>query len=351
MSGHDPSDDIRSMRRIVHKLTLPALLAAASFPAPATDTDVVVLTTGNHLAGEVIEMKRGQLTFSIDGAGTVDIDWGNVVSLQSSQDLDVELSSGERLSGSIVAAPAGRFVLATPTGPKSIGRSSVVRITPIAGGFLERTDGFVDLGFDILSANDEIDLTLNAEAHHQSRNYLIYAALSSLVRRQDEQTSQRRNHLELGARRLLRERWFAHGQIAAEEDFELALDSRYVVAGALGRTLVQTNRTTFAAFAGLDYVLEDYRDVSGSDDYAEVLASIEWDWFELGGDTEVLTEATAHFSLGRPRTRLELTASLHRELVRNFYWSVNLFESYDSDPPEGLEKSDLGVSFTLGTTF
>jgi putative salt-induced outer membrane protein YdiY len=339
------------MRRIVHKLTLPALLAA-SFPASATDKDVVVLTTGNQLAGEVVEMKRGQLSFSIDGAGTVDIDWGNVVSLQSAQGLDVELSSGERLSGTIVAAPGGRLELATPAGPKSFARDSVVRITPIvAGSFRERTDGFLDLGFDVLSANDEIDLTLNAEARHQSRHYLTYAAVSSLVRRRDEQTSQRRNHLELGTRRLLRDRWFALGQLEAEEDFELGLDSRYVISGAFGRTLVQTNLTTLAGFAGLDYVLEDYGSVSGSDDYAELLASIEWDWFEIGGNTEVLTEATAHFSLERSRTRLELTASLHRDLVRNFYWSLNLYESYDSDPPEGLEKSDLGVSLTLGTTF
>jgi putative salt-induced outer membrane protein YdiY len=338
------------MRRIVHKLTLPALLAA-SFPASATDKDVVVLTTGNHLAGELIEMKRGQLSFSIDGAGAVDIDWGNVVSLQSGQDLDVELSSGERLSGSLVAGPSGRLEVTTPKGPRSVERSSVVRITPIAGTFRERTDGFLDLGFDVLSANDEIDLTLNAEAEHRSRHYLTYAALSSLVRRQDDETSQRRNHLEVGARRLLRERWFAQGQLEAEEDFELGLDSRYLVSGALGRTLVQTNRTSFAAFAGLDYVVEDYRDISGSNDYPEVLTAIEWDWFEIGGNTELLTEATAHFSLERSRTRFEVTASLHRDLIRNFYWSVNLFESYDSDPPEGLEKSDLGVSFTLGTTF
>ena len=79
--------------------------------------------------------------------------------------------------------------------------------------------------------------------------------------------------------------------------------------------------------------------------------TVEWDWFELGGSTQVTTNATTFFSFDRSRRRVELDASLHRAIIGNVHWSVSLYESYDSDPPEGLENSDLGLSFAIGRSF
>jgi hypothetical protein len=335
--------------RIAGAILFVSLLRMAA--GNAAGGDFVELESGNRMTGEVTELSRGQLLFAIDGAGTVEIDWRNVERLHSSQDLDIELSSGERFAGPIGTLSARRLEVQTPGGPRTVDADAVVRMTPIAATFHDRTSGFIDLGFGILGANDEVDLTLNAHAENRTRDRLIHASLDSLVRRRDEQTDQRRNHFELGSRRFLAERWFALAQLEAEEDRELDLDSRFLVAAGLGRTLRQSNRTTFALLGGLDYALEDYRGVPGSDDSFELLAGIEWDWFEVAGKTELLTEATSHFSLDRSRVRLELNVSLHRDLFRNFYWSMNLFESYDSDPPADLESSDFGVTLTLGSSF
>lgn len=333
------------------RLLLILILVAAVAAEAGEGEEFVSLTSGNRMTGTVRALDRGRLTFTIDGAGTVDIDWNNVETLQSAQSFDVELASGERLAGSIVAGAPGTLQLAGSAGLRTLDRDRIVRITPVAAAFRERTTGFIDLGFDFLSAGDEIDLTLNGEAGHRSRNYLTHASLSSLVRRRDGETEQRRNHLELGTRRFLRDRWFVLAEVAAEEDEELDLDSRFLLAGGLGRALVQSNRTVLSVYGGLDYALEDYSGISGSDDYAEVLAAVEWDWFEVDGRTELLTEATTYFSLARSRTRVDLTASLRRNLFRNFYWSLNLFESYDSDPPADFEHSDFGLSLTFGSTF
>src|SRR5690606_17077897 len=73
------------------------------------DRDIVVLETGNRLIGTIVALYRGELSFSIDGAGPVDIDWSNVESLTSTRVLDVELSTGERLSGSLSSAGRGRL--------------------------------------------------------------------------------------------------------------------------------------------------------------------------------------------------------------------------------------------------
>lgn len=332
---------------------LQSALLASGLPVHAADEERnrVVLASGNRMTGAIIEMTRGKLSFAIDGAGPVDIDWNNVVSLDSEQLLDVELASGQRLSGSMAAAPGGGLEVTGEAASSPVELQDVVRITPIAATFLERTDGYIGLGFDFLSAGDELDLTLNATLENRTWNYLSKVSLESLVRRLDDETAQRRNFFEGSVRRFLRNRWFAIGRFAAEENRELDLDSRFLLGAGGGRTLLQSNLTTVAVYGGLDYMRERYRERPGTDSSPEAFVTAEWDWFEIGGDVELLTDATAYVGLDRSRTRFELGASLRRELFGNLYWSLNLYQEYDSDPPEGLENSDTGLSFTLGRAF
>lgn len=340
------------MRTVLCRLMALVLLVAG---AASHAADLVVLTSGNRMTGTVRQLSRGELTFSIEGAGSggrVDIDWNNVEALESAQRLDVELMSGERFSGPITSPSAGKLEVATDAGAKLIDLKDVVRIDPIEATFRERTRGSVDLGFDFLSAHDEIDWTFNFEARNRTKNYLTEASLSSLVRRRDSETAQQRNHLQIGSRRFLADRWFALGLFEAEEDRELDLDLRLLVGAALGRTLVQSNRTVFALYGGLDLAHEEFSGVSeNDDDIVEALAALEWDWFDIGGDIELLIKATTYFALDDGRVRVALESSLRHDIARNYYLSLNLYESYNSDPPEGLEKSDLGVAITFGRSF
>ena len=328
------------------------LVASCSASAQQDDRDVLVLTTDNRLEGEVIGLSRGELAFSIDGAGRVDIDWDNVETLTSPREFDVELESGERLSGSIFSPTAGQLAVAPAgTAPAAVETQEVIRITPLAASAAERTSGYVDVGLDFLTANDELDLKVNAEVENQMRNYLTTLSIDSILSEVDDETAQRRNYFQLASRRLLENRWFAIGRLHLEEDLELDLDSRTLLGFGAGRTLLQSNRTVLALYGGLAGDRERYRGIPGTDETAEAFVTVEWDWFELGGDTQVTTNATTYFSFDRSRRRVELDASLHRSIIGNVYWSVSLYESYDSDPPEGLENSDLGLSFAIGRSF
>jgi hypothetical protein len=82
-----------------------------------------------------------------------------------------------------------------------------------------------------------------------------------------------------------------------------------------------------------------------------VAGGVEWHWFEIGGSTEASVNATTFVSLARARGRFELDASLRRELFWDLYWSANVFESFDGNPPDDRPRSDLGLSFTVGWTF
>jgi hypothetical protein len=224
----------------------------------------------------------------------------------------------------------------------------IARITWIGASVRERSAASVELGFDFLSGNDTIDWTFSGEIDNRTRNYLTEVSFDSLLRRQNHDTTQRRNDLELRTRRFLPNRWFVIGELGAAEDLELGLDSRFLAGAGAGATVAQSHRTVAALYGGLDYVLEDYSGVPGNDGSVEAFVTFEWDWFDVGADTELETRTTVYRTLDRSRVRVELDSGLKRDIFGDFYWSLKLFESYDSHPPPGLEKSDFGVTLAIG---
>ena len=313
--------------------------------------DTVQLVSGNRMVGEVRALYRGELAFIVAGAGMVDIEWRNVERLTSDQRMDVELSSGERLLGTIAAPAPGRLELVTDAGTRTLDMLQVVRIHPIGPTASARTRGSVDFGFNFLGANEEVDLTLHAEAVNRTRNYLTQVSIDSLLRQLNDETAQRRNRLDINSRRVLRDRWFVLGELIVEENRQLGLDSRVLLAAAAGRTLLQTNRSIVSLYGGLAYDMERYDGVPGTEREPEALGAVEWGWFENGGNTELASRATVFVNLDRSRERAQVDIQLRRHFAGSFYWSVLLYESYDSDQPAGLENDDQGISITIGRSF
>lgn len=334
---------------MVRELAFLAVMVVASM-AYAAEPDVVVLTSKNRMTGSIEELSRGKLDFSIEGAGSVEIDWHNVASLESAHTLDVELASGERFTGSITSPAKGKLEVKTAQGPKSVDMKDVVRIKPLAATFWERTSGEVELGFGVYQAHSEVDLTLGAEVENRTRNYLTDISLDSLVRRFNGVNNLSRTDFIIGSRRFLPHRWFVLGQFELEQDQALDLNLRVLAAGSLGRYLVQNNRTVFSAYGGFDYNGEHYSllPVNRS---AEGLGALEWDWFDVASKTEVDATAKSFFSFQRSRARLELKTEIRHELWRKYTGGIRFFEVFDSSPPAGQANNDYGLTLTIGRSF
>jgi hypothetical protein len=273
-----------------------------------------------------------------------------VVALESTRHFDVQLGSGERYAGAISAAN-GRLEVKTSDGPRSTNIKNVVRISLVAATFVERTTGSVDLGFSYLQANDEVDLDLDATAENRTRNYWTDATVASTVRHRSGANVQTRNKFLVETKRLLPSRWFALGQFKLQEDQFLDLDARVLIDAAIGQYLIQSNVALLGLHAGLDYDAEKYGDLEGTNHFVEALAGLEWDLFDPGSNTDLLTKATTYLTLNQSRFRLELDSDLHHTLYRNFYWSMGLFEDYNSDPPPGRRRSDFGLTVGIGRSF
>jgi hypothetical protein len=325
---------------------------AAEARADHGKIDHLVMVNGDTLTCEVINLEQGRLTVKTDGLGTLSVEWGKVQRVVSPASYQVELSSGRRMIGSIDSPVAGRLAIRTVTAVEVVDLADVVRMAQLESRFFKQLDGSIDYGFNFAQADSLTQSSLNATVSQRTAKYLSQATLNSQITTDSSVSHQKRNTLGLQVQRFLGRRWFVTplGQFSQNE--QLGLDFRSVVAGAIGRYLVQSNRTVLALIGGATYTHERFTGQPG-DERSEAVAIADWDWFTFGDrETKLSTVVQLYYNIGsESRTRSELSTSFRRKLFRDFYASLNVLESFDSAPPTGERKNDVSVTASLGWSF
>jgi hypothetical protein len=337
-----------------------AVLALLSRPTTASadhgKIDVVVLQNGDRITCEILSLTRGKLSVKTDAMSTISIKWIEVEAIASPVPYEVELASGRRLLGSLVESTGKMLRVKTTGDEEAFEFIQVVRIDPMERGFWQRLDGSINLGFSFTEADTTTQWSLNADANRRTQKYLFAGSYDSLLSIHDSDDSdddrQTRNQLTLVIQRFVSRRWFGALLTQGTQNEELGLKLRTVIAATAGRDIVTSNRTTFSAFAGVSYTREQFVDEPG-EDRPEAVQGLRWDYFSFVDHEVDLSNSVLLFEgldAGR-RIRLELSSEVQFKIVGDLRWTLNLFESYDSAPPEEQKKNDLGISAALGWTF
>jgi hypothetical protein len=328
--------------------------------ALAQGTGVVEVASGDRIRGDVRRLEHGRLDLRTPRAapgaerwaGTISIVWSEITLIASSDRLEVELVSGEVIVGTIETPQPRRMLVQTASGPSAlIDMNDVVRIVPMEHGFRARTTG--EIGFGFVLTRDTRTYSLNGDALHRSLNhaYETQIGFASWLLSQEDTDHLTRNSVKVDVRRRLPNRWYAVAKGEATQDDELELDARLLAGGGVGRRLIQSNRHELRAEGGFDYDGDRFTGTGAFDHSAEAFAGINWNWFEPGHSMDAEADATTFFGLTRSRFRLEVDASVRREVLSDIYWSVKVFEDFDSDPPDARPRSNVGVTFLIGWTF
>jgi hypothetical protein len=333
-------------------IVLLSCLAGPRAAVAGPKIDTLTLTNGDKITVEIKELTHGRLTVKTDALGTVNVHWADVVSMVSPRFFEVEAASGARYYGSL-AAGAPRTVVIVGLGTSdSLPLLDLVRLAPIGAGFWSRLDGGISVGFNFAQASQQTQWTLNANAEYRRPRYLAEASISSQLTALQGAESQTRNVAGLGARRFIGAHTFglAFGQI--QQDESLGLNARTVIGAALGRFLLQRRQSSISAFGGAAYTRERFTG-EPTNAVGELLAGSEWDWFSPSeSDTDLTSSVLTFYPLSGPaRVRIEFNAALRGKLHKDFNWSLNTYDSFDSSPPPEQKRNDFGVSISLGWTF
>ena len=323
----------------------------------AARTDQVFLRNGDRITCDIKELQRGKLRLKTDTMDTVYVDWDDVDRLITDKVMQVERIDGSRVLGSLSEGLEPGDVLVSGTGdPVLLPNDDVVRIVRIKidEEFFDRLDGSISLGFNYTQSSRVARTHVAGDVRYRREKYEITSSLSVNSTAQSADEDRLRAELQGAYRRKLPDRWFWTVLGSFERNDELGIDLRSLIGGGFGRFVVQSNRINWSFTGGIAGAAEDRRGESGELNFEGLLAT-DFDLFQFETPKIDVTAGLRLFpsfsDWGRVRTNLDI--KLRQELfVKDFFWDLSFYETYDSRPPEGAAaKNDYGIVTSLGYSF
>lgn len=350
------SAQLSIFRSITPRIALVVLLATLLLPERAEaghgKVDRIQKSNGDIITCEVLSLVRGVLKVKTDGMGTITIEWNKISLITSPAIFEVELASGVRYFGTLTGPAPNKLAVGGAPAGTTFDLDTIVRLTPIDQSFWRALDGSIDVGYTFTQADQRSQWSFNGAVSRRTRKYFTTVNANSLLTIEDEGTRQNRNTVSGSVQRKLGGRWFAAVFGQADHNEQLDLDFRGLGGGAIGNTLVQSNRVLFSPYAGLTYTQERYVDQPVRN-RAEAAVGARLDWFTFGDyETDLVFQEQTYFDVAAvSHVRVELTTTYKQEIVKDLYWSVNLLESFNAAPPSNNKKNDLTLSMSLGWSF
>ncbi len=321
----------------------------------AQKTDIAVLKNGDRITGEIKELRSGKLKYSTDDVGTIFIEWDKVIFLKSKSHYEVETEAGDKYFGTVdTDTTENKLLVLNQNRSVPLELSRVIRISRIKDSFWKRLDGSADFGFSYTKASKVGRLTLDGDVRYRTRRLSSNLdATSTNTFREDEETA-KRNTLKWLTFFFFPDPWMTAGLVKLEQNSELGIDLRLLLGGGLGRFLIETNFSQLAVLVGLQYNQEWVADGEPVEFNLESLFSAQFQTYrfdepelEFSTTLNVVPELTP---VGRVRAEFEV--DLKWEIVKDFFWNLNLYDQFDSEPPtDAAAKNDWGVVLSFGVTF
>lgn len=321
----------------------------------AEKTDVVVLINGNAVTGEIKSLEFGELRYGTDSMGTVNIEWEEIVALTSDQSLQVEVASGTRYFGNLVAASeSGSIAVGRGANIQELDLSHVVRITPIETDdkIWQRLEGSVSFGFNTGKASEVTTGNLNANVRYRARTFLLGMDIASAITAQPGAPTTQNQSLNFNYQRFRNSRWFTDWFAGVESNDAQGVNARFLAGGGLGRYLVQNNKNQFSVLTGLVATQENLTGDTSSTTNAEGKLTVQYLHRSIEPSTDIAFSANIFplledFSSFRADSNL----SLRHEFIDDLYIDLSVYYTYVTDPPEGSLKDDYGVITSIGYSF
>jgi hypothetical protein len=340
--------------RHVRVAALVVLFTAVAALAYAQKTDVVTLRNGDRITGEIKQLDRGRLEFSTDDEGTIYFEWDKIVSVQANRQFEVGTSDGRRFLGSLATDGPRMLVVIGAADRTTLSTNDVTLIDPIGRSFWAKLDGSVDIGFSYTKSSNITQLNANSTTtYRQPRSEVRVSGSATLTNTGEDDEADDRAIGQVSYLHYRGTNLYGAAAGSVESNESLGLLLRTLGAFALGRRLVYTNRAQITAGGGI--AVNDERAVD-----SDPSQNIEG----------LLTFRASYYSYDTPKTnidvgfqyypsfsdwgrqRIQLDSAFKREFWKDVFFSVNVFDTFDSRPPTvDAEHNDVGVVLSFGWTY
>lgn len=328
----------------------------ASGPAFSRDkTDTVWIANGNQISGEIKKLEHGLLILNTDYMGEVDIQWAEVLRVESNYAFQFEKTDGTRVTGSIgKSSESGKIVVDYRQQKDVFEIANIVRISQIENTFLDQLHASLSLGYSFTKASDVAQGNLAFSATHRTEIRSFTLQGGGISSSTANGVPSRQANLSIDMTRYRRDRWYNTFQLGFEQNDELGLDLRTSLEASLGRYLIQTNTSELGTLAGLVVTNELLQGDVESQQNLEGLLGVDYSRYIYNDPKLDLTASLyAYPSItDSGRLRSQFNVALNWEIYKDLYWSLSYYNTYDSDPPSGSDSTgDYGFVTSVGWSY
>jgi hypothetical protein len=334
--------------------TIALALFAAATTLFAQKTDVITLANGDKVTGEIKSYASGRLTVDTSHSSWIKVKWSLITSITSDKLFDIETIDGVHHYGTLAPSdPLGKLSIVSDAETVTVGFFEVFELAPLYETFWKKWEGSLDLGFNYTQSNNLTQFNFNFDATYRMRESQFVTELSAFFSRQEGVTGASRGSFSLLYDRYFGTRWVGEAFIGLDRNIQLGLDLRETVGVGAGYFVLRTNQSwllTLVGFTGNHEIPVE----GDSDNSAEVAVGGRYSYFmydfpklTVGANLAVFPSLTIS-----GRVRVEVSASVRREIVSDFYLSISVFDSFDSrDPTTLTAKNDWGPTVSIGWQF
>jgi len=272
-------------------------LAAVGACAPALG-DTVWLKNGDRLSGKIKLFDGGKLLIQTEYAGAIPIDWKQVKTLESDQELLVKQDAytGEKAK-SLQAADAGKVTLANGETPKTVELASIQQILkpkPVVEDLVWK--GNVDVALDYQRAEndtDDYDVDFKTSARHGKWRHIAEGEYNREF--QDEVVTTDNWRAEYALDRFLTDQWFWQGRLTYKRDKVEELSRQRTVGTGPGYQFWDDELGAFSLGSLLNRTDYEYSD-GGKDNFYSLAMKWDYNRYLIGKSVEFFTNG----EVGKP---------------------------------------------------
>lgn len=317
-------------------------------------TDVVTLRNGDRITGEVVRLERGRLEFKTDDAGTLYLEWDKLASVVSTRVVEVVTTDGRRFLGTLGQSADRSITVIGPGATVPLQMSEVALIRTIGRNFWHNLDGTIDAGYNYTRSSGVAQLNLNSDTvYRKPASQGRLTASLTLTQKDDDSGRDDRGSVATSYLHFPWQEWFIVGAGRFESNESLGLKLRSQVGAAVGPRLVNTIRAQVLLGGGVVFNDERGVDVEPTQN-VEGIFLVETSYYTYDRPKTNLDATLQYYpSLSNPgRHRLQLDAGVKREFLKDLFVGVNLYNTYDSRPPNPTANTnDIGFVLSVGWSY
>jgi len=302
------------------------------------------LTDGSVIVGTILRLVDGEdLVVDTAHMDEVTIEWAAIDRIRNTQIVDIVTYDDRRFMGTVEVDDGQLTILAEDE--TRVAPEDVFMIDELNESFWDSVDAYSDLGMNIVRGNNQVtQLSFGAGIGYEGTDFETSLDASSIVNEQSETDDTRRNTVRAAYTYLLSTKWQSSGFYQFESDEQQGLEGRSLLGGFIGHRLVNSRRHRFDVYAGAAVNSEKFEGLPREETPEGLVGAA----YRLRSALDLDTRLTFFPNLeesGRLRSQFDATVSV--DLFADLDFKATAYNRYDSDPPEGNDKNDTGLTLGL----